>query len=74
MTTCRGKKNEDVILPAVIRAVQPDMKVIVMLRDPVDRMYSAYWYYGCLYNIYEPWGMSDAGFDKWAKASALCLG
>ncbi|KAK9810890.1 hypothetical protein WJX73_005645 [Symbiochloris irregularis] len=65
----RGKKNDDVILPGVIRGVQPDMKVIVMLRDPVDRMYSAYWYYGCLYSLYEAWGMSDVGFDAWARES-----
>lgn len=36
----------------VLRAVQPDMKLIVMLRDPVARFESAFWYYGCLYNLY----------------------
>ena len=42
-----------------------------MLRDPVDRMYSAYWYYGCLYGLYQAWGMSDAGFDRYASVSCL---
>lgn len=32
-----------------VSALQPDMRVIVILRNPVDRMYSAYWYYGCMY-------------------------
>jgi hypothetical protein len=38
-----------VMVSEVIRAVQPDMKIVVILREPVSRMYSAFWYYGCLY-------------------------
>ena len=33
----------------VLSGVQPDMKLIVILRDPVERLYSAFWYYGCMY-------------------------
>ena len=51
-------------LPQLLRAVQPDMRVVVMLRDPVERMYSAFWYYGCLYNVYKDYGMTPKGFHK----------
>ena len=63
---CRGKPNAEVVLPQLIRAVQPEMKVVVMLRDPVARMYSAFWYYGCLYNVYKEYGMSPKGFHRLA--------
>ena len=33
----------------VTSAVQPDMRIIVIMRNPVERLYSAYWYYGCMY-------------------------
>ena len=69
MFSCRGKRNEDVILPAVVKAVQPEMRVIVMLRDPVERMYSAFWYYGCLYDVYKAWGMIENVFEKYAAVS-----
>ena len=36
----------------LLHAVQPEMKIIVMLRDPIARFESAFWYYGCLYNLY----------------------
>ena len=65
---CRGRPNEEVLLPQLIRAVQPEMRVVVMLRDPVARMYSAFWYYGCLYNVYKDYGMTPRGFDRLAKA------
>ena len=61
---CRGKPNREVPLPQLLRAVQPDMKALVMLRDPVERMYSAFWYYGCLYNVYKDYGMNPKGFHK----------
>ncbi|KAK9829104.1 hypothetical protein WJX72_003914 [[Myrmecia] bisecta] len=60
----RGEPNAEVLLPRVLKAVQPDMKLIVMLRNPVDRMYSAFWYYGCLYGIYKHLGMDAEGFHK----------
>jgi hypothetical protein len=36
-------RSVQVLLPEVLRTVQPDMKVVVMLRDPVSRLYSAFW-------------------------------
>ena len=58
-------------LPQLIRAVQPDMRVVVMLRDPVERMYSAFWYYGCLYNVYKDYGMTPKGFHKLVTVGSL---
>ena len=63
----RGEANSEVVLPRVLRAVQPDMKLLVMLRNPVDRMYSAFWYYGCLYGIYKHLGMDADGFHRLAE-------
>ena len=37
---CRGKPNPLVQLPQVLRAVQPGMKLVLMLRDPVERLHS----------------------------------
>lgn len=37
-------------LPLVLKVAQPLMKVIVMVRNPVDRFYSAFYYYGCSYS------------------------
>ena len=62
------------LLPHLIRAVQPNMRVIVLLRDPVARMYSAFWYYGCLYNVYKDYGMSPKGFDRLAKVLSCSAG
>lgn len=39
-----------------------------MLRDPVARLLSAYWYYGCLYGIYKHYGeMGPQGFHAFAQ-------
>lgn len=55
-----------VIVSEVVKAVQPDMKVIVMMREPISRMYSAYWYYGCLYGrTGEP--LTAEAFDSIAR-------
>lgn len=37
-------------LPLVLKVTQPLMKAIVMVRNPVDRFYSAFYYYGCSYS------------------------
>lgn len=73
---CRGKPNGEVQLPQLLRAVQPEMKVVAILRDPVARMYSAFWYYGCLYNVYKDHGMTAKGFHKLATVSgpSYCSG
>ena len=31
--------------PLLLRAIQPNAKFVVMLREPIDRLYSAFWYY-----------------------------
>ena len=69
----RGKANGEVQLPQLLRAVQPDMKVVAILRDPVARMYSAFWYYGCLYNVYKDHGMTAKGFHKHAAPGTLLI-
>ncbi|GMH44760.1 hypothetical protein BSKO_12712 [Bryopsis sp. KO-2023] len=64
----RGSKNQQVLLPEVLKSIQPDMKLILMLRDPVKRIFSAYWYYGCLYGIYKHYGkMSSQSFHKFVS-------
>ncbi|KDD72994.1 hypothetical protein H632_c2653p0, partial [Helicosporidium sp. ATCC 50920] len=45
----RGHRSPKVSMAEVLKAVQPQSKVVVMVRNPVDRMYSAYYYYGCGY-------------------------
>jgi hypothetical protein len=55
-----------ITMPAMLRATQPDMKLIVIMRDPVARLYSAFWYYGCMYGIYGKWGMTREGFHEFA--------
>eukprot|EP00887_Chlorella_sp_A99_P007481 scaffold2.g7481.t1 len=69
----RGKPSPKVLLPQVLRAVQPEMRLVVMLRDPVERMHSAFWYYGCLYNIYKGYGMSAEGFHRFAQDQVKLL-
>jgi hypothetical protein len=41
-----------VTVAEVVHAVQPDMKFAVIVREPAARMYSAFWYYGCMYGIH----------------------
>jgi len=43
--------------PSRVRAVIPDVKIIVSLRDPVQRIYSAYWHFVRL-------GVSIHGFEN----------
>ena len=65
-TGCHNDAKLQVIVPEVIRAVQPDMKMIVIMREPISRMYSAFWYYGCLYgNKAKP--LTPEAFDTSAR-------
>ncbi|KDD75062.1 hypothetical protein H632_c895p1 [Helicosporidium sp. ATCC 50920] len=43
-------KPSRVSLPLALKTLQPDMKIVILFRNPVDRYYSAYYYYNCIYN------------------------
>jgi hypothetical protein len=43
--TWAGSAGRNASMPALLREAQPYLRLIVMLRDPVDRYYSAYHYY-----------------------------
>lgn len=45
-----------VTLPHVMRWLQPSVKLLLMLREPAARYYSAYRYYNKRYRIYERFG------------------
>lgn len=51
----------------VLKEVQPDSKVVVLMRDPVTRLHSAFWYYGCHHGIYKSYGMTADGFHRFAS-------
>jgi N-acetylgalactosamine 4-sulfate 6-O-sulfotransferase len=53
-----------VAVAELLREAQPYLKLIVMLRDPSDRLYSAFHYY-------PPSGhpLTPEGFDHWARKS-----
>ena len=55
----------DVTLPMVLAALQPDLRLIALLRNPVDRLYSSYFYYG---HYAARYGASAAGFHDFAVA------
>jgi N-acetylgalactosamine 4-sulfate 6-O-sulfotransferase len=52
-----------VSLAAVLAALQPQLRLIALLRNPVDRMYSAYYYYG---HYAQRYGADPDGFHKYA--------
>ena len=54
-----------VTLPMVLAALQPDLRLIAVLRNPVDRLYSSYFYYG---HYAARYGASAAGFHDFAVA------
>jgi hypothetical protein len=39
------REEISVTMPQLLREAQPYLRLILMLRNPVDRYYSAYWYY-----------------------------
>jgi hypothetical protein len=47
-----GSAGMNASMPALLREAQPYLRLIVMLRDPVERYYSAYHYYR--------WGLETA--------------
>ena len=49
--------------------LQPQVKLLLMLREPSQRYYSAYWYYNKRYAIYERYGpLGAAAFARMAEA------
>jgi hypothetical protein len=40
-----GQHGANITLPALLREVQPYLRLIVLFRDPVDRYHSAFYYY-----------------------------
>ena len=49
-----------VTLPHVMRWLQPNVRLVAMLREPGSRYYSAYRYYNKRYRIYEKFGPTGA--------------
>ena len=64
----RGERDTGgVRLPAVMAALQPDLPLVALLRDPGDRLYSAFWYYG---HYTKKHGASAEGFDAYVAQQA----
>ena len=38
---------EESLLPRIFRATHSTLRPLVILRDPVERLYSAYYFFGC---------------------------
>ena len=62
-----ARRRVQVLLPQVLRVAQPDMKLVVMMRDPVERFQSAYWYYGCMHGVNAEGGMGPENFHDVAE-------
>lgn len=66
----RGKHGADsprVTIPHVLRWLQPSARILLMLREPSSRYYSAYGYYNRRYHIYKRYGAHGAiAFGKMA--------
>lgn len=54
-----------VTLPAVLAALQPGLRMVAVLRDPVERMYSAFFYYQ---HYAQRFGATAEGFHAFASA------
>ena len=66
-----ARAPQPVLLPHVLAWVQPQLRMVVMLREPGPRYFSAYWYYHKRYNIYRAFGpLSAASFDRMARHEA----
>ncbi|KAK9845960.1 hypothetical protein WJX81_006889 [Elliptochloris bilobata] len=69
----RGVANTSVPLPVVHRAAQPRTRLILLLREPAERMHSAFWYYGCMHGLYQRHGLSAAGFHAFAQEEVAIM-
>ena len=38
--------------PLLLREMQPNAKFVVLLREPISRLYSAFWFYAAKYNYH----------------------
>ncbi|EFJ46167.1 hypothetical protein VOLCADRAFT_93309 [Volvox carteri f. nagariensis] len=61
-----GLPYNDISLPLLISAVygRRPPKMVVLVRNPVDRLYSAYWRYG---HYRDKYGPSPEGFETYAR-------
>ena len=65
----RHKDAMPITLPHVLHWLQPSTKLLLMLREPGSRYYSAYRYYNKRYKIYERYGPNGpAAFGKMVLA------
>ena len=61
----RNNRHAAASLASVLAAVQPHLRLVAVLRNPVDRMYSSFYYYGHYAKMY---GADAEGFHKYAAA------
>ena len=70
----RGAARPAVLLPQILGWLQPNVRLLLMLREPAERYYSAYWYYNKRYRIYERFGPHGAkGFAAMASADVAAF-
>ncbi|KAL1514621.1 hypothetical protein AB1Y20_003715 [Prymnesium parvum] len=63
------RPSPPLLLPQVMAWLQPALKLLVMLREPAARYYSAYTYYNRRYRIYESYGpQGPRSFGRMALA------
>jgi N-acetylgalactosamine 4-sulfate 6-O-sulfotransferase len=64
----RGEQHPHppLVLPQVLGWLQPNARLILMVREPSSRYYSAYWYYDRRYRIYSR-RFGRTGADAFAK-------
>lgn len=61
-----------VTVAEVVHAVQPGMRSAIIMREPLSRMYSAYWYYGCMYGNAQS-NLSPERFHEAAKSDVAVV-
>ena len=61
----RNDRHPPANLPTVLAALQPALRLVAVLRNPVDRLYSSFYYYG---HYTKRFGADAAGFHKFAQA------
>ena len=65
----RSARSPPVLLPQVLAWLQPSLRMVLMLREPGERYFSAYSYYNRRYRIYDHYGPRGAqGFDAMVRA------
>lgn len=70
-----ARAPQRVLLPHVLAWLQPQLRLLMMLREPGARYFSAYWYYNKRYRIYAAHGpLSAASFDSMARSEVATFG